>query len=121
MKEPSLWEPAQEAPPAPAPEIKPVTPHNGTETSREAAEMAEPRASSDCGRILAYLRTRPDGATREEIAKALEMLIQTVTPRVWALLNRKGWALAYETGDTREGETGRKSKVVYAVKARKQS
>ncbi len=120
MKEPSLWEP--DAPPEPAPAPKPepkkqTLPHNGTETSRQAAELAEPGANTDCGRILAYLRQCGDrGATRDEIAAHLGMLIQTVTPRVWALLNRAGWKLAYETGETREGAHGRKSKIVYARK-----
>lgn len=111
--------PAPALTPAPAPlpvdEPRATLPHNGTATSKRAAELAEPAADTDCGRILTFLRKRgAKGATREEIAVGLGMLIQTVTPRVHTLINAQRWGLAYETGETREGGTGRASKIVYA-------
>lgn len=41
-------------------------PHNGTPTSRLGAEAAQPNVAAQCQRVLAYLRTRPDGATNME-------------------------------------------------------
>jgi transcription initiation factor IIE alpha subunit len=72
----------------PAPEavlplfIKAPPAQRHSETSRAAAASLTPaKLTGDRLRIYRYLRTRPDGATDEEIAAALTMNANTERPR----------------------------------------
>jgi hypothetical protein len=57
--------------------------HRGVATQVAAAKRVAPRANSMRGRILAHLIEKGEhGATREEIAAALDMKLQTVCGRV---------------------------------------
>lgn len=61
-----------------------MPPHNGTETSIEAAEKIQEDAHADRWRVLRYVVGCGDrGATREEIEHALTMTGNSVRPRVW--------------------------------------
>lgn len=65
-------------------------PHNGTETSREAAETMVDAAQADRWRVLRYVVSLGDrGATREEIELALNMTGNSVRPRVWECIHEK--------------------------------
>lgn len=89
-------------------------PHNGTETSRAAAQ-AVTAAGTDTtqkGRILALLlASKVEGMTRAEIAKASGIRESTVCARVSQLM-RDGKAV--ELGRTRKSEFGAEQKVVHA-------
>ena len=72
----------------PAPEavlplfLKPPPAQRHSETSRAAAASLTPaKLTGDRLRIYRYLRSRPDGATDEEIAAALAMNANTERPR----------------------------------------
>lgn len=94
---------------------KPVSlPHNGTPTSRAAAESCEPQAGTDRRRVLDYVAGRgSEGATRDEIAAALQLKIQTVCGRVNDLV-RQGNLRASE--QTRPTESGRAAAVLRLVR-----
>jgi hypothetical protein len=64
--------------------LAPSAPHNGTETSREAAESVVDTAEADRWRVLRFVASRGDyGATRQEIEAALSIGGDSVRPRVW--------------------------------------
>jgi transcription initiation factor IIE alpha subunit len=79
-------------------------PHNGTETSREAALEIRKALPKLEGRVLIFIAGRPDGATNEEIETALQMTGNTVRPRVVELRERK---LIHDSGQTRKTRSGR--------------
>ena len=57
-------------------------PHNGTETSIEAARSMEARAPTDAARILAYVHScGAGGATCDQAGEALGLLPQTCSAR----------------------------------------
>lgn len=79
--------PVRPAPPAPERQPAGALPHNGTATSQLAAERMTGFAGSDRRRIYEWVRRRGlTGATRKEIAAALEMSENTVNPRVRELV-----------------------------------
>lgn len=101
-------------------------PHNGTTTSRAAADGARGHAHADRVRILAYLVAQGDhGATREEIEAALTMNGNTVRPRVAELLREERiWhrfgqeePLLTEPGNTRPTRSGDPASVLVATLA----
>lgn len=64
--------------------LEPSAPHNGTDTSREAAESVVDTAEADRWRVLRFVASRGDyGATRQEIEAALSIGGDSVRPRVW--------------------------------------
>lgn len=66
-------------------DIHPV-PHNGTETSKQAAQKAKHRASSDASMILALIAARGDmGLTCDEVITATGLEHQTASARVSGL------------------------------------
>ena len=85
-------------------------PSNGSPTSNAAAESMEGHAARQRREVLDYLRTCPEGATREEIEIGLGMRGNSVRPRVIELLNRR---LVYEFG-TRKTSSGRNAMIVRA-------
>jgi hypothetical protein len=61
---------------------RPPVPHNGTETSREAAKAAEKSRQTDEARIVGFLRGRgPRGAICEEAAIDLGLRMSTASAR----------------------------------------
>jgi len=115
--EPNLWtrdpEPAPVAPPTPK---LPPAPHNGTPTSRAAAEAIEPTRQTQCGKVLAYIRAQgARGATRHEAAKALDMPLASVCGRFDDLRRYGGVGVIVEPeGMTRLNESGRHVQVAIA-------
>lgn len=78
-------------------------PHNGTPTSIAAAVAQSPaKAETDRTRIMSFVLTN-GGSTRDEIAVGLNMLTQTVCPRVNELVKR---GLLIETTEKRKTRTG---------------
>lgn len=64
------------------------TQHRIADTSREAAAAQPAKKAADRARIKAHVEAAgPDGATREEIALALDLLPQTCTPRCTELVD----------------------------------
>lgn len=79
-------------------------PHNGTETSRLAADEIEPSAETLRGRLLTVLRSYPEGLTDEQMQAATGMGGSTQRPRRQEL-ERAG--LCYKTLQTRRTASGR--------------
>ncbi|MBL8827825.1 MAG: hypothetical protein JNM18_12680 [Planctomycetaceae bacterium] len=73
------------------PERGATPPHNGTDTSRDAAEFVRPRATQMGLDVLRFIVDRFDaGATADEAGAMLGMRPQTVSARCCELL-RKQW------------------------------
>jgi predicted ArsR family transcriptional regulator len=84
--------------------------HNGTATSRAAAESVKPHAATLREQVFEYIdRQSIVGATADEIEADLELSGNTVRPRL-VELRRDGRIC--DSGNTRKTRTGR-SAVVY--------
>lgn len=83
--------------------------HNGTATSIEAAIHARQFKGQQHRRIMDHLRTCVDGATREEIAIATGVSIQSCCARMVELI-RAGFIV--ETDRKRKTSTGRNAVVI---------
>lgn len=94
-------------------ETLPVAPFvRASATSHAAAESIAPHAGKQAARVLDFLRERgAHGATRAEIAVALEMGAQSVGPRVLELLKA---GTARETTATRDTPSGRAATILVA-------
>ena len=81
---------------------KPV--HNGTETSRKAAERVQPKAKKQAVRVLEFIDSRGEfGATDKETQSVLEMPGDSQRPRrVW--LTKQGY-VKKKPDVTRDGST----------------
>lgn len=92
-----------------------LPPHNGSRTSRAAAEwVAEHGAQSMLERVYAWLDAQGlTGGTIEEISEALGLRIQTVCGRIG---NLRDQCRVYDSGRTRELSSGRQGIVWYARK-----
>lgn len=86
----------------------PEPPHNGTETSRAAAEQIKPNADTLRARVLEYLQSQPDGATDEQMQLALGMAGNTQRPRRQEL---EKMGLVRATDRTRATRSGRQATV----------
>ena len=91
-------------------DVLPAT--NYTPTSNAAAERIAPHINEQHRRILAAVRSAPDGLTRDEIEDVTGLAGNSVRPRVAELIHRE--KLLVEDG-TRENERGNKCAVVKAV------
>lgn len=92
-------------------ESRPI-PHNGSPTSRDAAESMPPAAQPLRDLIYRYLCARAyAGATRQEIESDLMISGNTVRPRVRELIQQR---LISESGETRRTPSGRKAAVLVA-------
>lgn len=101
------------APPKARPAQPPSPPHNGSPTSRAAAASAAPRAGSKTRLVLDFLREQGDyGATADEAAARLGLLIQSVTARMHDLARR---GLIVRAGRTRPTRSGRAAEVWIAA------
>jgi hypothetical protein len=91
---------------------QPEAPHNGTETSREAAESLD----GQCNRLeLMVLRgiIGLGDATRDELEEMLGLTGNCVRPRCWSLIG-KGYIRKVD-GATRPTRSGRKAEVLTAT------
>lgn len=88
-------------------------PHNGTETSRAAAESIKESAPNLRERIHAAIAAVGwPGMTRDEIAQQTGISPNTVRPRVIELINA---GRLYVTTHQRRTASGRKAQVIRAV------
>jgi hypothetical protein len=91
-------------------------PHNGTRTSIAAADSVRSKAARQRDEVFACILSRPGGVTREEIQEALGLDGNSVRPRVWELLGNGGHAQRIrETGELRQGKSGRSMEVLVAA------
>jgi hypothetical protein len=59
-----------------------TAPHNGTETSREAAEKILPKVNSMCRQVYDCIAAMPGGLTCEQVEQILGMKHQTASARI---------------------------------------
>lgn len=97
-------------------------PHNGTPTSKAAAEAIAPTAATLRAKVLAFIRECGErGATDEEIQNALDMVGNTERPRRGelsaAMLIGQVWVTSDGTAAplTRKTRSGRQAVVWRAV------
>lgn len=93
-------------------------PHNGTETSIEAAVSLDGNATATLrSQVLqAIVEAGPYGMTREELQRRLGLAGDTLRPRVWELLGQNGGPeLVKQTTNTRLTRSGRRSFVLVAT------
>ena len=60
----------------------PVAPHNGTETSRDAAESIKPHVNAMAAKVLKCISQMPQGLTCEQVEQILGMKHQTASARI---------------------------------------
>ena len=60
----------------------PTAPHNGTETSIEAAESIKPNVNAMARQVLDCIRSMPGGLTCEQVEQILGMKHQTASARI---------------------------------------
>lgn len=78
-----------------------------SETSRSAAIDNYPRAGTQRERVLNFVHAQLErGATRDELAVALELPLATICPRVWELIAGEWLRETHERRPTREGSEG---------------
>lgn len=58
-----------------------TAPHNGTTTSRDAAESIKPQVNRLCSEVLRAIKTSPYGMTCDECEACLSMAHQTCSAR----------------------------------------
>lgn len=91
-------------------------PHNKTRTSIAAAASKRSSVATERFRVISYIRSCPNGATREEIEDGLGMPGNTVRPRVWELLGNSGHARQLREGPTtRRTRSGRQAFILWAI------
>ena len=61
--------------------LHPVAAHNGTETSKDAAESIKPQINRLCAEVLRAIRMSPYGMTCDEAEQTLAMAHQTCSAR----------------------------------------
>jgi len=84
----------------------------GSDTSEDAAEQIAPVAGTLCWYVLECVRSRLSyGATRDEVAQAMEMRLQTVCARMRELVV-KGYVV--DSGRRRKTTSGRMAAVMVA-------
>jgi len=84
-----------------------------SETSKQAADLIEPKASALLGKVLAFLRNKGEyGATDEEMQDQMPIPPSTQRPRRIDLVNR---GLVMDSGLTRKTKAGRNAVVWVAI------
>jgi hypothetical protein len=89
----------------------------GSQTSKAAAERAEPHAKGDAERVLAFIRSRGKyGATCDECELTLSLRHQTASARINGLrFPKEGPPLIASTTATRPTRSGAKAVVYVAI------
>jgi hypothetical protein len=99
----------------------PTAPHNGTDTSIEAAESVKEEINGMCRDILYAITTHPDGMTCDEAEVFCGMKHQTASARLRDLMQMEPALLEFHldpsTGKalTRKTRSGRPARVYYAT------
>ena len=93
--------------------------HNGTETSKEAAETAKPKIRRGQMKVLRAVLEAPEGLTRDQLSMITEMPTQTVCARANELikLGELGPKTDSKTGKklTRHTRTGSNAEILFAA------
>jgi predicted transcriptional regulator len=88
-------------------------PHNGTDTSRDAAESMRPHVSAIEADVLRHIQLAyDDGMTCDEVEFALELSHQTASARLKGLADK---GLIKDSGARRPTRSGRAARVYVAV------
>jgi hypothetical protein len=98
----------------------PTAPHNGTDTSRDAAESIRSQINGMCRDVLEKVRDCPSGLTCEQIEQLLGMKHQTASARLRDLMEMNPSPLEFrpdlETGkpQRRVNSSGRTARIYFA-------
>lgn len=88
-------------------------PHNGTDTSREAARRISPLSAAQAARLFYFVAQQGEtGATDHEIQAALDLSGDTERPRRWGLVKA---GLIEDSGRRRNSPSGRPATVYVAT------
>ena len=97
----------------PLPQLWTDAPHNGTDTSRDAAHAIRKHLPAIESRVLVHLSGMANGATNDELEVVLGLIGSTVRPRIVELRDR---GLVRDSGKRRPTRTGRNAIVWEVVK-----
>ena len=98
----------------------PTAPHNGTDTSRDAAESIRSQINGMCRDVLEKVRACPSGLTCEQIEQLLGMKHQTASARLRDLMEMHPSPLEFrldpKTGkpQRRVNSSGRTARIYFA-------
>ena len=98
----------------------PAAPHNGTDTSRDAAESIRSQINGMCRDVLEKVRGCPSGLTCEQIEQLLGMKHQTASARLRDLMEMHPYPLEFrpdpKTGkpQRRVNSSGRPARIYFA-------
>jgi DNA-binding Lrp family transcriptional regulator len=92
------------------PDLLSWVPHNGTDTSRDAAESMRPHVSEIEQRVLAFVKLR--ARTCEELEEATGLSHQTASARLKGLADK---GLIKDSGARRPTRSGRAARVYVAT------
>jgi hypothetical protein len=88
-------------------------PHNGTDTSREAARRISPLSAAQAARLFYFVAKQGEtGATDHEIQAALDLSGDTERPRRWGLVKA---GLIEDSGRRRNSPSGRPATIYVAT------
>lgn len=95
--------------------------HNGTETSRDAAESIKPHLNALCLKVLAAVQQAPDGHTCEELEHLTGMKHQTCSARLNDLANCQPPLVTFDCNTPdgkprrRRNTSGRTARIYFAA------
>tara|TARA_R100000479_G_C6205364_1_gene136187 strand:+ start:79 stop:456 length:378 start_codon:yes stop_codon:yes gene_type:complete len=98
----------------------PTAPHNGVDTSIDAAESMRDQLNFLCKKVLGVIREHPDGLTCEQVERLLGMKHQTASARLRDLMCLEPCPLEFrpdeKTGkpQRRGNASGRTARVYFA-------
>lgn len=98
----------------------PTAPHNGTDTSRDAAESIRSQINGMCRDVLEKVRECPSGLTCEQVEQLLGMKHQTASARLRDLMEMNPSPLEFrldqKTGkpQRRVNSSGRTARIYFA-------
>ena len=86
----------------------PTAPHNGVDTSREAADRVRDQLNAMCQQVLEAVRNCPRGLTCEQVEQLLGMKHQTASARLRDLMCLEPCPLEFRP-DEKTGKPQRRS------------
>jgi hypothetical protein len=97
-----------------------AVPHNGTETSKEAADSIKNTVNRLCKIVLAEIKAAPAGLTCQEVEDALQMSSGTTTARINELANSQPPMIVKRRNEfgrfiKRDNRSGRKAFVWFSA------
>ena len=97
----------------------PTVPHNGVDTSMDAAESIRPSVNAMAKQVLECIRANPNGMTCDEVELRLKMKHQTCSARIRDLSSCQPPFIVTRTDDKgkpirRKTSSGRTARVYFA-------